>query len=89
MAKKNTKVEKKEKAEESVEEEEEEEASPPPKGKKGAAKTAKAEKTKRAPSAYNIFIKDKLAELKASNPEMDHKQRFKAATEAWNEQKKA
>jgi hypothetical protein len=41
-----------------------------------------------APSAYNIFIKDKIEELKTSHPDMDHKQRFKAATQAWGEQKK-
>jgi hypothetical protein len=42
-----------------------------------------------APSAYNTYIKEKLAELKVSKPNLDHKQRFKAATEAWTEQKSA
>jgi len=32
-------------------------------------------------------IKKTIEELKTSHPEMDHKQRFKAATEAWSKQK--
>eukprot|EP00048_Salpingoeca_helianthica_P014336 m.221188 g.221188 ORF g.221188 m.221188 type:complete len:74 (-) comp15737_c0_seq1:216-437(-) len=54
--------------------------------KKGTSK-AKADKTKRAPTAYNLFIQKTINELKTSHPEMDHKQRFKAATEAWKAQK--
>jgi hypothetical protein len=42
---------------------------------------------KRAPSAYNLFVKDKIAEVKAENPELNSKEAFKMAIEAWNKQK--
>jgi hypothetical protein len=51
---------------------------------KGSAKAEKKEK--RAPSAYNLYIKDKIAEFKAAG----HKGNLmKMATDAWNESKKA
>jgi hypothetical protein len=37
----------------------------------------------RAYSPYNAFMKTMIAELKVSNPNMEHKQHFKTATEAW------
>ena len=40
--------------------------------------TAKEEKAKRPPSAYNVFMKDKLTAYKANHPELSHKDAFKA-----------
>jgi hypothetical protein len=42
---------------------------------------------KRAPSAYNLFVKDKIAEIKTENPDISSKEAFKMAIEAWNKQK--
>jgi len=42
---------------------------------------------KRAPSAYNLFVKDKIAEIKKENPDLNSKDAFKKAIEAWNKQK--
>jgi hypothetical protein len=56
------------------------------KSTKGATK---GDKPKRAPSAYNLFIRDKLAELKESDPDMASKDRMKAATALWREHKEA
>ena len=42
---------------------------------------------KRAPSAYNLFVKDKIAEIKIENPQLNSKEAFKMAIEAWNKQK--
>merc|ERR1712072_1561577 len=47
--------------------------------KKSAGKGDKKAKVKRAPSAYNIFMKKELAKLKNSMPKADHKERFTAA----------
>merc|ERR1712167_149920 len=55
--------------------------------KKSGAKDKK-DKVKRAPSAYNVFMKKELEKLKKSKPNMDHKERFKAAAQAWSKQKK-
>ncbi|KAH8916060.1 hypothetical protein BT69DRAFT_1288089 [Atractiella rhizophila] len=53
----------------------------------GEAKVKKAAAssggTKRKSSAYNLYIKSALAELKASNPDMPHKERFKLAAQKW------
>lgn len=59
------------------------------KGGKGKGKaTVGKVKTKKAPSAYNIFIKDKIAEFKAKNPDMKNgKELLKMATDAWKESK--
>ena len=40
-------------------------------------------KKKRAPSAYNLYIKDKMAEIKVSNPEIKGKDLMKAAIDEW------
>lgn len=45
------------------------------------------EKKKREPSAYNIFIKDKYAELKLSNPGMTAKEIMLSAAAAWTTNK--
>lgn len=42
---------------------------------------------KRAPSAYNIFVAEKIAEIKKENPDLNSKDAFKQAIEAWNKQK--
>lgn len=46
-------------------------------------------KTKRAPSAYNTFMKEELAKLKASTPEgsFDRKAAFKQVANAWSAKK--
>ena len=63
-----------------------------PKKRGRPAKTPKLnakgeEKKKREPSAYNIFIKEKYAEYKASNPEMTAKEVMLAAAAAWTASK--
>ena len=42
---------------------------------------------KRAPSAYNLFVKEKIAQIKTENPGIDSKEVFKMAIEAWNQKK--
>merc|ERR1711981_402793 len=56
--------------------------------KKSAKKTDKKDKVKRAPSAYNLFMKSELAKVKKANPKMDHKEAFTAAAKSWSKQKK-
>ena len=43
---------------------------------------------KKAPSEYNIFVKEKNKELKEQNPEMNNTEIFKKTAELWNEYKK-
>jgi hypothetical protein len=67
----------------------------PPKAGKGKGKKVAGSsdegvaKKKRAPSAYNIYIKNKMAEIKAKKPELKGKDLMKAAIEAWNADKAA
>lgn len=65
----------------------------PPKasGKKKSSDSSDGEgaKKKRKPSAYNLYIKGKMAEIKEKNPEMKGKELMKAAIEAWNADKAA
>jgi SpoVK/Ycf46/Vps4 family AAA+-type ATPase len=42
---------------------------------------------KKALSPYNIFMKDKMAELKRDHPEMTGKEKFKIVAEEWNAKK--
>lgn len=42
---------------------------------------------KRAPSVYNLFIKEQIGKIKIDNPEYDNKIIFKMAIDAWNKQK--
>ena len=59
--------------------------------KKSAAKKSagkKEEKVKRAPSAYNLFMKSELAKVKKANPKLDHKGAFTIAAQNWSKQKK-
>jgi hypothetical protein len=55
-------------------------------GKKTVQKAVK--KAKRAPSAYNRYMKKKLAELKKKHPRMSHQVRFKKAAASWKTAKK-
>ncbi len=50
-------------------------------GKKAVQKTVK--KAKRAPSAYNRYMKKKLAALKKKHPRSQHKVLFKKAAKSW------
>ena len=59
-----------------------------PKRKKGFDKDGNP-KEKRAPSPYNIFVKEKYAEIKAANPELDKTQIFSEIARVWQEEKAA
>jgi len=59
-----------------------------PKRKKGFDKDGNP-KEKRPPSAYNIFVKEKYAEIKEANPEMDKTQIFAEIARIWQEFKAA
>ena len=55
-------------------------------GKKAIKKTVKT--VKRAPSAYNKYMKKELAKLKKAHPRMTHQARFKKAAKGWTRSKK-
>ena len=44
-------------------------------------------KNKRDPSPYNIFVKEKYAEVKAENPNLDNKEIFSKIAMRWQEMK--
>jgi len=50
-------------------------------GKKAVKKAVKT--VKRAPSAYNKYMKKELAKLKKAHPRMKHQARFKKAAKGW------
>jgi hypothetical protein len=54
-----------------------------------ASKKGNAPATKREPSAYNLFIKEQMAKIKAANPDMPAKELMKAATVEWKKAKEA
>jgi hypothetical protein len=54
--------------------------------KTGVKKAVKA--AKRAPSAYNKYMKKELARLKKAHPRMTHQARFKKAAKSWKRSKK-
>ena len=54
---------------------------------KGDAAKAAAPKAKRAPSAYNLFMKTELAKVKRADPKLDHKEAFKVAASNWKDSK--
>ena len=54
-------------------------------GKKAVKKIVK--KAKRAPSAYNKYMKKELARLKKAHPRMAHQARFKKAAKSWKRKK--
>jgi len=41
----------------------------------------------RAPSAYNLFVADKIQQLRITNPDVDNKEIFKMAIALWHEAK--
>lgn len=47
----------------------------------------KKEKKSRPPNSYNLFIKDKMREIKEANPEFKGKELMRRATQEWNKQK--
>lgn len=47
----------------------------------------KKEKKSRPPNSYNMFIKDKMHEIKEANPDFKGKELMRRATQAWNQQK--
>jgi hypothetical protein len=51
------------------------------------AKAAAAPKAKKAPSAYNTFMKTEIAKVKKAQPSLDHKEAFKVAAANWKTSK--
>jgi hypothetical protein len=54
------------------------------KKKKGGSKD---NAVKRAPTKYNIFVKDEMAKLREQYPDKEFKELMKMAAEKWNENK--
>lgn len=52
-------------------------------------KEPKEDKKPRAPSAYNLFMKEKMGELKDSHPDLNNIERMKMAAEMWSASKTA
>jgi hypothetical protein len=46
---------------------------------------AKPEKKTRAPTAYNVFMKEKMSELKTTHPDVTNIERMRLAAAAWSE----
>ena len=55
---------------------------------KKSSKIGKAPKKTRKPSEFNLYVGDKIKELKAKDPKLEHKLAFSKAVECWNKQKK-
>jgi hypothetical protein len=53
--------------------------------KKGDTSLAKPEKKTRAPTAYNVFMKEKMSELKTTQPDVTNIERMRLAAAAWSE----
>lgn len=49
----------------------------------------KREKKSRPPNSYNMFIREKMREIKEANPELKGKELMKRATTEWNKHKAA
>jgi hypothetical protein len=47
----------------------------------------KREKKTRPPNSYNMFIREKMREIKLANPDFKGKELMKRATQEWNKQK--
>lgn len=47
-------------------------------------KKKQVNKVKRPPTAYNLFIAEKIKELKETNPDIDRKELMKMAAQEWN-----
>jgi len=52
---------------------------------KRAATGDKEEKAKRPPTAYQLYMKDTLAKVKAENSEMSHADAFKKVASMWKD----
>lgn len=52
-------------------------------------KKEEKEKKTRAPTAYNLFMKEKMLELKDTHSNLTNIERMKMAAEAWSESKKS
>mgnify|MGYP001339609545 CR=1 FL=1 len=46
------------------------------------------EKSKRAPTTYQIFMKEEIEKLKTTHPTLEHKEKFSMVAQKWSEQKK-
>ena len=57
------------------------------KAKGGEDGEPKKEKAKRAPSAYNLFVKSKMSELKAANPSLKGAELMSLASKMWKDAK--
>lgn len=53
----------------------------------GAKKKVKKAKTKRKPTAYNIFMKSEIKKVKKANPSISHIEAFKRAAGNWKSNK--
>ena len=60
---------------------------PTVKGANKKDKEPKEEKKPRAPSAYSLFMKEKMGELKDTHPELNNIERMKMAAEMWSASK--
>lgn len=47
----------------------------------------KKDRKKKAPSAYNIFVKEAMPHLKEQFPDLSHKELFKLAAQEWSKKK--
>jgi YABBY protein len=57
--------------------------------KQTVIKKEEKEKKTRAPTAYNLFMKEKMLELKDTHSSLTNIERMKMAAEAWSESKKS
>lgn len=48
-----------------------------------AAKSKSKSRAKRAPSTYNVFMKNELKKVKQENPDLNHKAAFSKAAGNW------
>lgn len=53
------------------------------KTKKEKKNEEKTSKQKRAPTAYNVFMKKELQKIKEKDPKVDHKEAFMIAAKNW------
>jgi hypothetical protein len=57
--------------------------------KQTVIKKEEKEKKTRAPTAYNLFMKERMLELKETHSSLTNIERMKMAAEAWSESKKS
>lgn len=55
--------------------------------RKSDVSVIKTEKKQRAPTAYNVFMKEKMSELKTTHPDVTNIERMRLAAAAWTESK--